>query len=174
MSDAIAPPAVFSGISNVAPDYVHRDKQIMPAPLLVLPDAHLKWYDVAEAHMPVPADLRAAAYGFLENEMAEGRLDIAGQLGFVVLHRCSADFCFLIACTWRNENEVWETAYAVNGVREPAFSLVDKPGPHRAAFCVWELGAVWHEQQAWRRYLASPRGDAEKHAYLRDVCRGGV
>ena len=31
---------------------------------------------------------------------------------------------------------------------------------HRPTFCVWELGAVWHEQQAWSRYLRSSRDES--------------
>ncbi|MBU6498355.1 MAG: hypothetical protein KGJ41_04275 [Rhodospirillales bacterium] len=172
MADPIDAGLDFSAISNVAPAYVHRDKHITAAPLLVLANAYLKWYDVAEAGLPVSPALRAAARGFLEAEAASHRLDIARQLGFVVLHRCSADFCFLLAATWRKENEVWETIYAVHGAAAPVFAPFDQPGPHRGTFCVWELGVVCHEQQAWRRYLASPRGDAEKQRYLRDIRQG--
>jgi len=28
------------------------------------------------------------------------------------------------------------------------------------AFCVWELVPVWHEQQAWKRFLESARDEA--------------
>ena len=41
-------------------------------------------------------------------------------------------------------------------------------------FCVWVLGAVWHEQQAWTRYLYSERDDAAKYAYVQDQMTGLV
>ncbi len=36
----------------------------------------------------------------------------------------------------------------------------------RPAFCVWELGAVCHEQDAWSRYLLSERDADARRAYL--------
>ena len=38
----------------------------------------------------------------------------------------------------------------------------------------WELGAVWHEQQAWSRFLHSERGATARDAYLRDTFEGKV
>ena len=44
----------------------------------------------------------------------------------------------------------------------------------RAPYCVWELGPVWHEQQAWVRFLTSSRDAAAQQAYLDDrFCRPG-
>jgi hypothetical protein len=40
--------------------------------------------------------------------------------------------------------------------------------PHKGTFCVWEMGAVVHEQQAWIRYLCSARDAAAAQAYLAD------
>ncbi|MGZ8782626.1 MAG: hypothetical protein ACXWZB_03920 [Gaiellaceae bacterium] len=56
------------------------------------------------------------------------------------------------------------------GARQPARGN----GTHRPTFCVWELGAVCHEQQAWSRFLRSERGVAERAAYLRDTVTGEV
>jgi hypothetical protein len=33
---------------------------------------------------------------------------------------------------------------------------------------------VWHEQQAWSRFLRSERGPADRDAYLRDTFVGEV
>lgn len=40
--------------------------------------------------------------------------------------------------------------------------------------CVWELGAVLHEHQAWTRYLRSSRDEKAKRAYLNDQFTGSV
>jgi hypothetical protein len=45
---------------------------------------------------------------------------------------------------------------------------------HRGTFCVWELGAVWHERQAWVRFLSSQRDEAAKLAYINDRFSGLV
>jgi hypothetical protein len=39
---------------------------------------------------------------------------------------------------------------------------------------VWELGPVWHERNAWVRFLSSARDDAAKQAYLDDRFAGEV
>lgn len=45
---------------------------------------------------------------------------------------------------------------------------------HRGTYCVWELGAVWHERNAWVRFLSSSRDAAAKRAYLEDRFSGRV
>jgi len=166
--------ADLPAITNVAAGYIHRDKLITPGAPVALPGARLKWYDIALADAPVPAEIRALARDFVLREDQAGTLKVSGDLGFAVLHRCGADFYFLLVNTWRNENELWETVYAKDGRQQPDFRLFPLPGPHRGTFCVWELGAVWHEQQAWRRYLRSERDDAARRAYLADSCEGPV
>jgi hypothetical protein len=61
---------------------------------------------------------------------------------------------------------------------ELGFVILLRPGPregtHIPTFCVWELGVVWHEQQAWSDFLRSPRGPASRKAYLHDTYDGEV
>ena len=92
----------------------------------------------------------------------------------MILHRCGESFYFLLVCTWRNDNEVWETVWAKDGEPMPPSGRGRSTGAHRPTFCVWELGAVWHEQQAWSRFLRSPRGRGARDAYLRDTFEGEV
>jgi hypothetical protein len=134
----------------------------------------LKWYDIAPWEEPVPPDLRVLARGTLHAAADAGEIELDEDLGFVLLHRCGAGFYFLIVCTWRNENELWSTVWAKDGEDEHAFRPWLVEGPHRPTFCVWELGAVWHEQQAWSRFLRTERGEAERRAYLRDTFAGEV
>jgi hypothetical protein len=101
-------------------------------------------------------------------------VELSGELGFVVLHRCGQSFYFLLVATWRNDNEVWQTVWAKDGDEEPAFRPWLVEGTHRPTFCVWELGAVWHEQQAWSRYLRSRRDEPARQAYLRSSYEGPV
>jgi hypothetical protein len=42
------------------------------------------------------------------------------------------------------------------------------------AFCVWELGAVIHEQKAWTEYLYSARNEEARLAWIGDRFRGVV
>jgi len=153
---------------------MHRRKHAKPGPVLALPGASLKWYEIAPPEAPVPAEISALARDFLRREVERGAMKVESEQGFVLLHRCGQDFYFLLPCTWRNGNELWETVYAKDGAASPDFANLRLDGPHRPTFCVWELGVVWREQQAWDSYLLSS-GDAEaRAAYLRACYEGAV
>jgi hypothetical protein len=159
---------------HVRSDYNHAPKLARPGPSLALGDSILKWYDVAPAETPVPHRIRELAYDALCRASRAGDLELSGDLGFVVLHRCGADFYFLLVSTWRNDNELWETVWAKNGGDHTTFEPWPIEGPHRPTFCVWELGVVCHERLAWGRYLSSRRDASARSAYLLDAYDGLV
>jgi hypothetical protein len=166
--------ALTDAVAQVAPGYVHVAKLIRPLPRIQLGNTVLKWYDIAPADTPVPAEIRDLARDELRAASVAGRLALGGGMGFAILHRCREGFYFLIVSTWWNDNEVWSTVWAKDGDDDPGFSPWPTAGSHRPTFCVWELGAVWHEQQAWSRYLRSSRDLAARQLYLEDVCDGAV
>ena len=159
---------------EVAPSYVHITKLIQPASPLELGDVVLKWYDIAPAGTPVPDEIRELAREALTAASTAGALALPGDLGFIILHRCGTGFYFLLVSTWRNDNELWETVWAKAGEDDPGFRPWPVAGTHRPTFCVWELGAVWHEQQAWSSYLRSRRDAAARQAYLESCYEGAV
>lgn len=160
-------------VGNVTSTYRHVGKLIKPAPGITLGAAQLKWYDIARPEAGLPEEVHANARDFLQEEATSQSLSLGAELGFVILHRCGEAFYFLIVCTWRNDNEVWETVYAKEN-ETVGFKSFVRRGPHLPTFCVWELGAVWHEQQAWSRYLVSPRNTGAKQFYLQDSYAGLV
>jgi hypothetical protein len=162
----------LAGLGNVPDDYRHIDKQACPAPDIALPGGYLKWYDVHRDGAEIPAGTRTQARDFLRSEATAGRLDLRDELGFVVLHRCGESFYFLLVCTWRNCNEMWQTLYSRAG--DDAFGPVERAGEHLPVQCVWEMGATAHERLAWTRYLMSERDDAAKRGYLADRFSGSV
>lgn len=158
----------MAATQSVAPNYTHRDKLCTPGAGVTTSGARLKWYNVAWPETPVPAEIDAMAHALVE------RLELPGDLGFVVLHRCGDnEFYFLAVTTWRNENELWESVYAKDS-KSAGFENFPAPGPHRGTFCVWELGPVVHERLAWRRFLLSSRDEAASQAYLADHFEGAV
>jgi hypothetical protein len=159
---------------SVTPGYRHVEKVVESAPTIALDGALLKWYDIAPGDAPVPLAVRALARRNLRDASKSGTLDLSGDLGFVILHRCGESFYFLLVTTWRNENELWETVWAKAGDQEASFSPWPIEGTHRPTFCVWEFGAVCHEQRAWSRYLSSTRDDAARREYVRDSYEGPV
>jgi hypothetical protein len=68
----------------------------------------------------------------------------------------------------------WESVYYKQDAATPGFSLFPREGQHKGAYCVWELGPVWHEQQAWVRFLTSARDATAQQAYLDDRFAGSV
>ncbi|HSK15244.1 MAG TPA: hypothetical protein VK915_03655 [Gaiellaceae bacterium] len=164
--------SVLEPIGAVRAEYRHADKEIRPSESLLLDEALLKWYDVASGDAPVPGAVRALARRSLRAAAKAGAIELRGELGFVVLHRCGESFYFLLVCTWRNDNELWETVWAKDGEEDPDFRPWPVEGTHRPTFCVWELAAVCHERQAWARYLRSARDEPAKLAYLRDAYAG--
>jgi hypothetical protein len=159
---------------SVTPDYRHVEKFATAEPSLALDGTILKWYDVAPDDAPVPLAIRALARRNLRDAAHDRTLGELGELGFVILHRCGEDFYFLLLCTWRNENELWETVWAKNGADDVFFRPWPADAAHRPTFCVWELGAVCHEREAWTRFLDSPRDETTRQAYLRDCYSGAV
>ena len=153
---------------DVAADYVHRDKFAIPREGLDVQRSHLKWTNIAPPETPVPSEIEVLARKFVRDA------GITGELGFAILHRCGESFYFLLVSTWRNENELWESVYAKANADEADFKPFTFDSSHRGTFCVWELGVVWHEQQAWKRFLISKRSPDDVVLYLKDRYEGSV
>jgi len=171
MTPTAAQPAPLGNV--VAENYRHVTKQITPGAPLVLPDAYLKWYQLYPEDPGVDPAVDAEARAFIAGEVATGRLAISGDLGFVINHRCGAHIHLLLVCTWRADNEMWETVYARDSRQDGTFGLTPQT-THRGVICVWEFGAVAHEHRAWTRYLRSTRDPAAKREYAESQCTGPI
>ena len=157
---------------NVPDSYRHYPKRIAPGDDLVAGSAHLKWYDIRRAESVIGDDTQRDARAFLRAEMDAGRLNLKGELGFVILHLCGESFFFLIVNAWRSANELWETVYAKEG--DESFKLWPRDDTHKPTFCVWELGAVIHEQKTWTQFLYSARDENARDAWIGDRFTGEV
>lgn len=166
--------ALLERDGHVRTDYTHIPKLVRAGSMLVVDEAVLKWYEIAPVEAPVLPGIRDLAYAAVCRGTRSGELDLSGDLGFVILHRCGQSFYFLLVSSWRNDNELWETVWAKDGPDSPTFEPWPIEGPHRPTFCVWELGAVCHEQRAWSRYLRSGRDAEDRQDYLLDTFTGEV
>lgn len=149
--------------------YEHRPKRIAAGAAIEPTGAVLKWYVLYPQSQPVPEKIVSLARARLTATPLEAR-----GLGFAILHRCEEDFYFLIVCTWRNSNELWESVLYKDGEAMQSFERFPREAAHKPTFCVWELAAVWHEQQAWLRFLATARDVPAARAWLRNVYTGPV
>jgi hypothetical protein len=156
--------------------YRHIAKVATPGDVLQAVGAVVKWYDVAPHDLPVPKEVGIAARAFVEAWFAQNAGADDDDAGFVILHRCGADFYFLLLQLWRGANECWEAVFAKQG--GALFAAFDAAYPGtgalRPTFCVWELGVVAHEAQAWSRYLLSPRSAVACEDWLNDRFDGEV
>ncbi|MBC8074547.1 MAG: hypothetical protein H7Y32_00600 [Chloroflexales bacterium] len=159
-------------VGNVVPEgYEYREKRVTPGADLSLATAYLKWYDICLPEVEITPEQDAESRAFVTAEVS--RLPLAGDLGFVLLHRAGPVLLLLIS-TWRNTNEVWESVYVKDAAQPAGYASLAFEGAHRGTFCVWELPVVWHERQAWVHFLSSNRDDAAKWAYITNRFAGLV
>jgi hypothetical protein len=160
-------------LDGVVEGYRHYQKRISPSLDFETPAIHLKWYDIAFTTAPISPELSAEARGFLLAEIDSRRFAAGDELGFVILHDCG-DVVFLLVSTWRNSNELWETVYLKQADNGGGFEPLHHADQHKPVFCVWEMGAVAHEAQAWSRYLASERDHDARETYFFDMYAGVI
>ena len=158
---------IIENNSGIDADYQHKSKRVRISDSFTTSDIVLKSYEVYPENRPVPDEIIQTARTYL------AQADLAARgMGFVLLHRCGEDFYFLIVCTWRNSNELWETVFYKDGNEMADFALFPRDGVHKPTLCVWELVPVWHEQQAWVRFLTSPRDEEAVLLWLSDCFEG--
>lgn len=166
--------ASLGDLGNVVPEgYQYYEKLVRPGEALHLSNAYLKWYDLYPPDVEITQEQVDESRAFLEAEVEAGRLKLESELGFVILHRAGTALLLLLT-TWRNTNEMWESVFAKEAEQSEAYKPVTFEGSHRATYCVWELGAVWHERNAWVRFLSSRRDESAKLEYLNDKFSGRV
>lgn len=164
-------------LAHVGADYSHYAKQAVPQAPLDLGGGALKFYHVEKPGEPVPGAVAVSARALLARAAGE-TLGLDGDQGFVILHRCGADFHFLLVTLWRGNNEAWEAVWYHHGEMadfapfDPAYPPAG--GVPRPTFCVWELGVVAHEAAAWSRFLASPRAGNDLARWRADRFAGTV
>lgn len=162
---------------HVEQAYAHSTKQAVARPPLTLRAALLKWYDIAQPDTPISSDIYELARDYTSRLIDAELSEFDGDYGFVILHRCRADFYFLLLSVWRGSNELWEAVHfkdlSSSGFQpfDPAYPFI---GLARPTYCVWELGVVGHEAQAWTRFLSSDRTTDDLATWSGSVFDGPV
>lgn len=146
----------------------YPSKYAAPKGLFTVEKTRFKWYDLA-------TDLTEISQRDIDNartcieDAAEHFQDI-DDLGFVIMHRCGENYLLLV-CTWRSENELWESVYYDGSGN---FEVWDRNKTHLPTYCVWEMGIVYHESQAWKKYLGTTKEESDQKNYLNDLFEGEV
>jgi len=159
-------------LGNVVPDgYSYTEKLVTPGEDLSLPGAYLKWYEIRSRQAAISQEQVAESRAFLAAEITRSKIE--DELGFVLLHRAGT-FLLLLLITWRNMNEMWLSQYCKEVTQADGYQPLPFDGSHRGTYCVWELGPIWHERNAWVRFLSSKRDEQAKLAYINDRFSGMV
>lgn len=146
----------------------YPSKYAQPKGIFTVGKTNFKWYDLADDPAEIsPQDIHNAR---LCVEYAEEDFQNTDDLGFIIMHRCGKNYLLLV-CTWRNENELWESVYYDGSGN---FEIWDRSKTHLPTYCVWEMGIVYHESQSWKKYLGSGRVEKDKEKYLNDFFEGEV
>lgn len=147
---------------------IYPSKHVSSKGIFALGTTRFKWYDLAENLADIsPLDISNAKI-CIEN--AVENFQNKEDLGFVILHRCGKNYLLLV-CTWRRENELWESVYYDGS---GTFEVWDRNTIHLPTYCVWEMGIVYHESQSWKKFLGTDRSEIHQQHYLDDLFEGEV
>ncbi|MEY8759720.1 hypothetical protein [Chryseobacterium tongliaoense] len=146
----------------------YPSKFAVPRDVFTVGKTTFKWYNLAKDPENISSGDISNARACIENS-AENFQDKEDS-GFVILHRCNENYLLLV-CTWRNENELWESVYYDGSGK---FEIWDRKGIHIPTYCVWEMGIVYHESRAWKKFLGTERQEDSKQQYLKDFFEGEV
>lgn len=146
----------------------YPSKYAAPKGIFTVGKTRFKWYDLAEDPSKISTQDIHNAQICIEN--AQENFQNIDDLGFVIMHRCGENYLLLV-CTWRSENELWESVYYDGSGK---FEIWDRNKIHLPTYCVWEMGIVYHESQAWKKYLGTTKDEDDKKNYLNDLFEGEV
>ncbi|MCQ9641661.1 hypothetical protein MP478_19955 [Chryseobacterium sp. WG14] len=146
----------------------YPSKYASPKGIFNVGKTRFKWYDLAGNLSEISSqDIRNAQ---LAIENAEENFQDIDDLGFVIMHRCGENYLLLV-CTWRSENELWESVYHDGS---GTFEIWNRNKTHLPTYCVWEMGIVYYESRAWKKYLGTERKENDQELYLQDFFEGEV
>ena len=146
----------------------YKSKHAKFAEVITVEKTQLKFYLLAERLDDITADDISKAKKTIADHSEIFKN--ADEMGFAILHRCGENYLLLV-CSFRNENEIWETVYYDGSGK---FEVWDRKLPHLPTFCVWEMNIAYHESQAYKTFLGSAMDEKAKEDYLKAVFKGTV
>jgi hypothetical protein len=148
--------------------YKHEPRMVKPRGLLNTPEISLKLYDMFTKDDCIGSNPTREAEEFLKEEIARGEINPHSGLGFAIL---SKDMLNVAR---------WYKTYPIvlqNNLYEfkPNFQKVTETSTEEAgSFCIWELGIVNHEKEAWKKFLTSNKDNRDVTNYLNNVIEGDL
>lgn len=142
---------------------MYSTRLVMPLESLQVGALTLKVYGLS-VHQRVPEKALVDAARLLTRQQLQGEQDV-GQVGFVIIHEARpADF--VLIHLWQGVDlQQW---YFTSPLSQ---STAFVPFQRGTVGCVWELGIMQHEREAWVRTVLSGASQAE---YLQDLISGQI
>jgi hypothetical protein len=149
-------------------------------PLMVLPPVEVAGHHVKRYHIPalnglgVEPAIEQAAMELLPKLLPEP--DGTPSATFIVVHRGGDGAAYLNAYSW-----VWDNVLHMRGAAagQSALGCPDDDPTHFMPLdndwigCVWELGPLQHERDAWIRHMLKP-AEPDLDGYLADAMTSGT
>lgn len=160
-------------LGNVPDEYRHHRRLVVPGDPIVTDNLILKWYEISLPDHPAPERVLDAARAMVRESIENGSTPSGHGFGLAILHQSTA-LTYVIIGVWTANQELWTAHFTresadIDGTFERVI-----PGVDGSTLCVWELAPVWHDRQAWVRYLFSDRTEVNKRLYLMDRLSGSV
>ncbi len=147
--------------------YIHEPRDVKFNGLVITPELVLKLYSMAKNAHPGHKTLKDTR-DFLESEIESRRISPLSGLGFAIL---SEDMINVARwdkkCPIVLRNQLYEYEERIETSRQLDIRDI-------GCFCVWELGIVNHERNAWIEYLNSERRNPDRTDYLLNVIEGDI
>jgi hypothetical protein len=133
-------------------------------------DLVLKLYDM---YIKEPSNKKIFydIYNILNYDIDKGIINPGNGLGFAILSESN-----LNVARWDKKYPIVlvNTLYEIKRSDKKISKFKKLNINEFGAFCMWELGIVAHEKEAWKKYLASQRNQLDKEEYLFDKIEGNL
>lgn len=156
----------YYNLGNIPQSYQHEPRFVVPWRIVTTPLLALKQYSMMK-HIHPPEKGISSVEQFLKSEIKSRRIQPYSGIGFAIL---SEDM--LNVARWDNQypivlkNDIY--IYERENIKTATLADIRETG----VFCIWELGIVSHERNAWKRFLASRHTEQDKKRYLEDFTAG--
>ncbi|HLD48794.1 MAG TPA: hypothetical protein VJB11_00350 [archaeon] len=153
-------------IVDIPDDYELVQRESTRTGIVICSSIILKFYDMHKTGNAPDAKLIDESQTFLLNEIKKGNIEPYLGLGFAIL---SEDM--LNVTRWDSEYPI-VLKNQIYGYKKDFESAELLDIRDVGSFCIYELGIVNHERNAWKKYLESKRRGIDKSKYLNSFFEG--
>jgi len=157
----------YESLGIVPKDYKNEQHEVQSIGLITEPNLVLKLYHMFVSDKPLDPNYLEQNMEYIEKQIRDDVIKSHIGMGFAKVCKDAIG-----VATWDENNPIViqsQLFYVKNQDISTAEEMnIGEEGP----YCVWELGIVAHEKEAWKRYLDSQHTEKDKEKYLNDTIEG--